>query len=81
MRDLYESANGAFEQVDHIVPLSHPLVCGLNVPWNLSKETIYYNQRKSNNYWPYCPDHLCPERNLPVDMFGEQEPHQQRLAL
>lgn len=81
VRKIYESATPGFDEVDHIVPLKHPLVCGLNVPWNMRRETVRYNQSKSNNYWPDCPDHLCPERNLPADMFGDHIPHQTRLAL
>lgn len=36
--------------VDHIVPLSHPYVCGLTVPWNLEVTTAAANARK-NNRW------------------------------
>ncbi len=81
MKRTYESANPAHEQVDHVVPLKHPLVCGLNVPWNLEVETIKVNQDKSNHYWPDCPEHLCPIKNLPVDMFGHNAPHQMGLGL
>lgn len=81
VRAIYEQATAGIDEVDHIVPLSHPLVCGLNVPWNLRVTPKWYNQSKSNNYWPDCPDHLCPQRNLPADMFGAPEPHQLGLAL
>lgn len=36
------------EVVDHIVPLTHPRVCGLNVPWNLKCVPAGNNARKSN---------------------------------
>ena len=70
MKVLWQSANPAFQHVDHIVPLTHDLVCGLNVPWNVRVTTIKDNLTKSNHHWPDCPDHLCPLKNLPEDMFG-----------
>ena len=82
VRKIYQSATAGIHEVDHIVPLKHDLVCGLNVPWNLAAIGKVPNQQKSNNYWPDCPDHLCPIKNLPLDMFGGWcEPEQYRLAL
>lgn len=82
MRATYESAVPGVHEVDHIVPLKHPLVCGLNVPWNVEAVPKRLNQLKSNHWWPDCPDHLCPVKNLPVDMFGfEDEPLQMGLGI
>lgn len=38
--------------LDHIVPLSHPYVCGLTVPWNLQVITRAQNAAKSNRWNP-----------------------------
>lgn len=38
--------------LDHIVPLTHPYVCGLTVPWNLQVITRAQNAAKSNRWNP-----------------------------
>jgi hypothetical protein len=43
---------GVQHSVDHIVPLVHPLVCGLHCPANLRVAPLAENIRKSNNWWP-----------------------------
>jgi hypothetical protein len=45
-------STGTRHAVDHIVPLNHPLVCGLNVPCNVQPIEYELNARKSNLHWP-----------------------------
>ena len=39
---------GIPHEVDHIVPIRHPLVCGLHVEYNLRVVTAQENNKKSN---------------------------------
>lgn len=43
-------ATGIQHNIDHIVPLSHPLVCGLTVPWNLRIIPRAPNLSKGNDW-------------------------------
>lgn len=52
-------ATGVQHSVDHIVPLQHPLVCGLHCPANMRVIPLRDNTAKGNSWWP--------------DMWGEQE--------
>lgn len=37
-------------EVDHVVPLKHPLISGLHVPWNLEIIPKWQNRSKSNKF-------------------------------
>lgn len=52
IRELHEYAARNGLVLDHIVPLNHPNVCGLTVPWNLVAVHPDYNQRKGNDWNP-----------------------------
>jgi hypothetical protein len=56
-------ATGILHHLDHAIPLSHPRVCGLTVPWNLKIVPWRVNLSKSN-YW-------CPEQ---IELFPEESP-------
>ena len=72
MREIYNSCPKHC-QVDHIVPLHNPLVCGLHVPWNLQQLPIAENQFKSNHDWPENP-HGTDQ------LFAPADPHQLSLV-
>lgn len=58
IRQVYESAayfskvTGVEHTVDHVVPITSKLVCGLHVHWNLELMSKSNNSRKGNRHWP-----------------------------
>jgi hypothetical protein len=52
---LYEKAKEYSFEVDHVVPINHPLVCGLHVWANLQLLAPKINRSKGNRTWPDMP--------------------------
>ncbi len=52
LRAFYQEALATGLTVDHIVPINHPDVCGLHVPWNLQFLTHEENMQKNNSLPP-----------------------------
>jgi len=52
---VYAKAREYGFTVDHIVPLQHPLVCGLHVWSNLQLLHDSENAKKKNYHWPDMP--------------------------
>ena len=59
---FYETAQGLnmligeWHEVDHIVPLLSPIVCGLHCEANLRVITAIDNNKKGNRFWPDMPE-------------------------
>lgn len=52
---MYRDARARGLELDHVVPLRHPLVCGFHCETNLRPVPSTLNRRKSNRYWPDMP--------------------------
>ena len=50
--DVYKEAQSFGLHVDHIVPLTSKLVCGLHVWDNLQLLALSHNRAKGNRWWP-----------------------------
>lgn len=53
---IYWRETGVAWSQDHIVPLQHPLVCGLHCESNIAIMTCEDNLRKGNRWWPDMPE-------------------------
>lgn len=47
-RDFRTATTGVQHVLDHDIPLDHPLMCGLTVPWNMKVIDKHLNARKGN---------------------------------
>jgi 5-methylcytosine-specific restriction endonuclease McrA len=50
LQEVYDLANKRKLEVDHIIPLKHPKVCGLHVPWNMQLLSRSENAKKGNKF-------------------------------
>lgn len=59
--------------VDHIVPLVSGIVCGLECHWNMAIVSEYENTKKSNRFWPDCPQEVngVPEQAELLEDFEQ----------
>ncbi len=46
---FYKNRPEGFE-IDHIIPINNPNICGLHVPWNLQYLTPEQNRLKGNRF-------------------------------
>ena len=50
LEDFDKTRPSPDHELDHIIPLNHPDVCGLHVPWNFQWLTREENSKKSNSF-------------------------------
>lgn len=51
-KNAWSTVTGVEHVLDHVIPLNHPHVCGLTVPWNLRLVPRKVNGVKSNHWHP-----------------------------
>ena len=76
IKEIYLNCPDGF-QVDHIVPITSAIVCGLHCESNLQYLTPYQNQSKKNYWWPDMPE----DAQRQVDMFVQPVPKMVQEAL
>lgn len=66
--------NGENVHVDHDIPLSHPLVCGLHVPWNLVilSEADHIEKTKRDRHGRFPLDESKPFEWDPIDIYAKR---------
>ena len=74
-----QAETGVRMHVDHIVPLQHPLVCGLHCVANLRVIPGAENEAKKNYWWPDMPEQAVSQGKL----FAPEpaKPEQARLMI
>lgn len=53
MKEIYKASRESGLHVDHIIPINHPMVCGLHVENNLQLLSPKENQEKRNKFDPW----------------------------
>lgn len=56
--DFMRQLSGMDYEVDHIVPITSKIVCGLHCEHNLQIITAEENMKKKNLYWPDMPEYV-----------------------
>lgn len=62
-------STGVRHVADHIVPVTHPRVCGLSVPWNFQVIHWHANAVKGNDFCPEQDDLFSWPEGTTLEMF------------
>lgn len=66
--DRLTALTGVFHVLDHDIPITHPFVCGLTVPWNIIVVPKAVNANKGNKWHPDQED-IFEDRRPKVHVF------------